>query len=208
LAQAVSAFGASVKAKLANAAVDGQPEDQLRAPLEALLKAMEELCGLPKDALQLVGETSLAHIHIRPDYAVTVNSALVGFVEVKAPGKGSDPRKFADTHDKAYGHAVSPEDVMAYIAAAMAHPAFTARFAKDLIRPGLRFPHRRCSAFCASPGAGPRVGAAPLLWRAFRGCGRGQAKEPAAHGQGDAAFHSRRWRHSARARTLAGRHAP
>lgn len=43
---------------------------------------------------------------------------------------------FADT----YSHPVSPEDVMAYIAAVMAHPAFTTRFAKDLIRPGLRLP--------------------------------------------------------------------
>ena len=36
----------------------------------------------------------------RPDYAVSVNNALVGFIEVKAPGKGCDPRKFADPHDK------------------------------------------------------------------------------------------------------------
>lgn len=38
------------------------------------------------------------------------------------------------------GRPISPEDVMAYIAAVMAHPAFTARFQKDLIRPGLRVP--------------------------------------------------------------------
>ena len=29
---------------------------------------------------------------------------------------------------------------MAYVAAVMAHPAFTARFAPDLVRPGLRVP--------------------------------------------------------------------
>nr|WP_281493610.1 type ISP restriction/modification enzyme [Ancylobacter koreensis] len=39
-----------------------------------------------------------------------------------------------------YGHAVSPPDLMAYIAAVLAHPAFTARFAKDLKQPGLRVP--------------------------------------------------------------------
>ena len=38
------------------------------------------------------------------------------------------------------GRSVEPEDVMAYLAAVMAHPAFTARFAKDLVRPGLRVP--------------------------------------------------------------------
>lgn len=39
-----------------------------------------------------------------------------------------------------YGRAVAPEDVMAYLAAVMAHPAFTARFRSDLVRPGLRVP--------------------------------------------------------------------
>jgi hypothetical protein len=39
-----------------------------------------------------------------------------------------------------YGRPVGAEDVMAYVAAVMAHPAFTARFTADLVRPGLRFP--------------------------------------------------------------------
>jgi predicted helicase len=41
---------------------------------------------------------------------------------------------------KALGAPVIPEDVVAYIAAVMAHPAFTARFKADLVRPGLRLP--------------------------------------------------------------------
>jgi hypothetical protein len=41
---------------------------------------------------------------------------------------------------KAHGTRVSPDDVMAYLAAVMAHPAFTTRFQKDLVRPGLRVP--------------------------------------------------------------------
>jgi hypothetical protein len=39
-----------------------------------------------------------------------------------------------------YRAGVAAEDVMAYLAAVMAHPAFTARFAPDLVRPGLRLP--------------------------------------------------------------------
>ncbi len=39
-----------------------------------------------------------------------------------------------------YGQPVKAEDVMAYIAAVMANPAFTSRFAHDLVRPGLRIP--------------------------------------------------------------------
>lgn len=41
---------------------------------------------------------------------------------------------------KIYGKPVKAEDVMAYLAAVMAHPAFTARFAPDLVRPGLHVP--------------------------------------------------------------------
>ncbi len=32
---------------------------------------------------------------------MTVRNALVGFIEVKAPGKGADPRRFKDGHDRA-----------------------------------------------------------------------------------------------------------
>ena len=51
-------------------------------------------------AVAFVGETTLSDLKTRPDFAVTVSNALVGFIEVKAPGKGADPRKFKDPHDK------------------------------------------------------------------------------------------------------------
>jgi len=38
------------------------------------------------------------------------------------------------------GRPVTAEDIMAYLAAVLAHPAYTGRFAKDLVRPGLRVP--------------------------------------------------------------------
>jgi hypothetical protein len=41
---------------------------------------------------------------------------------------------------KVFARPVKAEDVMAYLAAVMAHPAFTARFKADLVRPGLRVP--------------------------------------------------------------------
>ena len=41
---------------------------------------------------------------------------------------------------KVYGQPVKAEDVIAYLAAVMAHPAFTARFKADLVSPGLRIP--------------------------------------------------------------------
>src|SRR5689334_3340496 len=39
---------------------------------------------------------------------------------------------------EAYGRAVTADDVFAYIAGIAAHPAYTARFAPDLVQPGLR----------------------------------------------------------------------
>jgi Type ISP C-terminal specificity domain/N-6 DNA Methylase len=97
----ISEFGAAAKAKLSDKAITGAPEDQLRAPLESLLKQLSILGGLAENALTLVGETTLSKIQTRPDYAATVHKALVGFIEVKAPGKGADPRRFTDAHDKA-----------------------------------------------------------------------------------------------------------
>jgi len=98
---AVAAFGAKAKAKLANPGAQGEPEDQLRAPFEQLLTDLAELSSFPKTAVAAVGESSVSDLKTRPDYAVTVHKALVGFIELKAPGKGADPRKFKDPHDKA-----------------------------------------------------------------------------------------------------------
>lgn len=100
LSSAIADFGKAATAKLSNPAITGQPEDQLRAPLEDLLRDMAELCGHSPGALKAVGETHLAEDRIRPDYAITVHNALTGFVEVKAPGKGANPNKFTG-HDKA-----------------------------------------------------------------------------------------------------------
>lgn len=101
LIEAVAKFGRSAKAKLDNPSVSGEPEDQLRGPFEQLVGDMAALCGFAPRCVVAVGETSLAAIHTRPDYAITLNGALVGFVELKAPGKGADPRRMRDAHDKA-----------------------------------------------------------------------------------------------------------
>jgi len=81
---AIATFGATAKEKLSNAAASGQPEDQLRAPFERLLADLAELSRLPKSAVAAVGESSISDLKTRPDYAVTVHNALVGFVELKA----------------------------------------------------------------------------------------------------------------------------
>ena len=101
LVDAIAQFGRNAKAKLANPSVTGEPEDQLRGPFEQLVRQMAALCGFAPGAVVTVGETSVAALHTRPDYAITVNGALAGFVELKAPGKGADPRRMKGAHDKA-----------------------------------------------------------------------------------------------------------
>ena len=100
LHEAISTFGFEAKSKLSNPVASGAPEDQLRAPLEALVADLAEVAGLHSGTVVMVGETSLADIKTRPDYAVTRANALIGFIEVKAPGKGADPRRFRDPHDR------------------------------------------------------------------------------------------------------------
>ncbi len=99
LAMAISRFGHDAQAKLTNPSATGEPEDQLRAPLETLFGDMVELCGFPRKDLTAVGESSISSLKTRPDYAIALRKVLVGFVEIKAPGKGADPRKYKG-HDK------------------------------------------------------------------------------------------------------------
>jgi hypothetical protein len=49
--------------------------------------SLAELRGFKREWIAAVGELSLANLKTRPDYAVTLRNVLVGFVEVKAPGK-------------------------------------------------------------------------------------------------------------------------
>jgi hypothetical protein len=59
LQEVVAKFGAAAKAKLSNPAVKGEPEDQLRAPMESLFADIAALCGLRAESLTLVGETAV-----------------------------------------------------------------------------------------------------------------------------------------------------
>lgn len=97
---AVSRFGKAATTKLKHVATQGEPEDQLRAPLEALIADLAALAGFSPGNVVAIGEARLSDLKTRPDYAITVGNALVGFIEVKAPGKGADPRRFKDQHDR------------------------------------------------------------------------------------------------------------
>lgn len=96
--EAVNEFHRTLRAKLHNAGARGQPEDQLRSPFEQLLKQIGAIAQV--HGIECVGESTQADLSIRPDFAVTVKHVLIGHVELKAPGKGADPRLFTDKHDR------------------------------------------------------------------------------------------------------------
>ena len=89
-------FGQAVTRKMAQSE-PGQPEEQLRSPFETLLRDCSVALGTPAEC---VGEPSLPDSLGRPDYAVHVGGLLTGYVELKAPNKGADPRNFRG-HDRA-----------------------------------------------------------------------------------------------------------
>lgn len=93
---ALTVFATAVNAKL-SALAAGEPEDQLRAPTERLLEDAGSALGktvVPKGESRLPGRLG------KPDYAVLVDAALTGYVEIKAPGRGANPNTFPKGHDK------------------------------------------------------------------------------------------------------------
>lgn len=79
-----------------SARASGEPEDQLKAPVEQLFSAYGRIVS---GKIVLKGE-SLLHDRLgRPDYAAHVSSLPIGYIELKAPGKGANPEHFRG-HDK------------------------------------------------------------------------------------------------------------
>lgn len=90
-------FAEDLSANFATAKANpAQAEDQLKAPTTRLLKKVGEVFGL-----EIVARTEAkADGGVRPDLGVTVNGLLAGHIELKAPGKGAQPKRFSDPHDK------------------------------------------------------------------------------------------------------------
>lgn len=93
--QALRQFAANVTAKV-KALAAGEPEDQLRGPLENFLGAVGKAIGrkvIAKGESQLPGRLG------RPDYAILAGKLLAGYVELKEPGKGANPDRYKG-HDR------------------------------------------------------------------------------------------------------------
>jgi hypothetical protein len=73
----------------------GDPESQLVAPTQELLEAVGRSLGR---RLTIVPETSVRGLG-QPDFCVEDRGVWVGYVELKAPGKGADPEQYRG-HDR------------------------------------------------------------------------------------------------------------
>ena len=82
-------FANSVREKFSSVLV-GQPEDQLKNPVENLIRSLGAQLG---HTMNVITEATAEDIG-RPDMAVAVDGALAGHIELKKPGTGADPARF------------------------------------------------------------------------------------------------------------------
>ena len=74
------------------------PEDQLKTPVAALVAGIGDELGIQ---IQTLTEVQEKEISGRPDMGVMVTGLLTGHIELKAPGKGADPKKLKEAQNKA-----------------------------------------------------------------------------------------------------------
>ncbi len=70
--------------------VSFNPEDQLKSPVESLIKNLGNLLNLEIEPLT---EVPVVELGGRPDIGITVKSLITGYIELKAPGKGANTAK-------------------------------------------------------------------------------------------------------------------
>jgi hypothetical protein len=80
--------------------VDAQPEDQLKAPAITLLEAVGDALLGKNKKVTIRTEARSADVHGRPDLGVAIKKLLAGFIELKAPGLGSNPNRLKGAQNK------------------------------------------------------------------------------------------------------------
>jgi hypothetical protein len=95
LFEPLQAFAVQLTAKF-SARSSGEPEDQLKSPVDQLLAAYGKIISC---SIILKGESRLDGRLGRPDFAAHSDKLPVGYIELKAPGKGANPELFKG-HDR------------------------------------------------------------------------------------------------------------
>jgi hypothetical protein len=97
----ISDFGEIAARKLRRIGRDDdclpEPEEQIREPIATLLTQVGRRLG--QDVL-LYGEVKLRSLRARPDFGVDVAGGQVGFLEIKAPGRGVPPNLRQSLNEK------------------------------------------------------------------------------------------------------------
>ncbi|MFN7659520.1 MAG: type I restriction enzyme HsdR N-terminal domain-containing protein [Dolichospermum sp.] len=86
----VQEFAHQLTTKFSISSVSFGAEDQLKSPIENLLKSAGNILNL---SIAIVTEVREKLLSGRPDIGVIINGLLMGHIELKAPGKGADPSK-------------------------------------------------------------------------------------------------------------------
>ncbi|HVW64992.1 MAG TPA: N-6 DNA methylase [Nitrosospira sp.] len=94
--EALEAFAATIQSKF-SALAAGREEDQLRRPVDTLLEKIGNSRNLEVVAKD---ESTLDDQLGRPDFAVTVNRLLCGYIELKSPGTSVAPDRFRGHNKK------------------------------------------------------------------------------------------------------------
>ena len=88
-------FAKSLQAKFSLPGT-ASPEDQLKAPVEELLKDAGAAFGMNVESRT---EAHLTEHKVRPDIAIYVGKLICGYIELKAPGLGADAPKLKGAHN-------------------------------------------------------------------------------------------------------------
>ena len=88
-------FAKSLQAKFSLPGT-ASPEDQLKAPVEELLKDAGAAFGMNVASRT---EAHLTEHKVRPDIAIYVGKLICGYIELKAPGLGADAPKLKGAHN-------------------------------------------------------------------------------------------------------------
>lgn len=86
---ALESYASDLKARYSVVATF-QPEDQLKGPVIQLVESVGAALGL---SVRVVSEVRDPEVAGRPDLGASVGGLVAGHVELKAPGKGADPRR-------------------------------------------------------------------------------------------------------------------